>query len=147
VAIPEIKVVLNLNSIEEYDALMMRYQHPIYAPQRDEYGSPIDPTLMRNTFDAKDSEREMSYGNSVSAMSMLAMRMKWGVYGGNNLLSGGGGRTTPFDHISIHAGKNEHFVMIVVNDQQVTLKDPNELFPSDALVGSLILLTQGKLPT
>lgn len=69
---------------------------------------------------------------SVSLKAMIGMRLHLGL-----------GTKFPFDFIECHKTRqNKVFVFVVVDDNNVTLEDEWELFPSDALITQLILMKE-----
>lgn len=107
----------------------------------DEYGTPVEAFQMPDTFDA--NEANYSFNTQISAMSMLAMRMRWGYFSSVEMRLSTG-MSIPFDHLTIHRAKHKVFIMLVNNGTPVTLEDEPELFPSDALVAKLIMLAPGE---
>lgn len=124
------------------DILHPERNHTVPFPEekRDAFGTPFEWAQLENTFDKRSNPGMRSV--QPSAMSMLCMRMKWGPYADaeremfNPL--------TPFDHLSIHLGEEKACVFIVKDGQPVTIQDDIALFPSDALIGQLHVLTGSK---
>lgn len=112
------------------------------APSTDDFGTPADwmfmpPTHDKNTLNSEYRDRKMA-----SPMSMIAMRMKWGVFHGEDANNSRGpfAPPCPFDHMTVHLAEEKAIVFVVNNGQPVVLEDEKILFPSDKLVGQLQVL-------
>lgn len=112
--------------------------NPKPTPQEthDEYGTPLGAFELPDTFDLKEGvNMDRRY---VTAMSMLAMRMKWGPFNTSEIDRFN--PLTPFDHVSIHRGTEQVCVFVVVSGEPMVFADDVNLFPSDELVGKIRLL-------
>lgn len=108
--------------------------------ERDEWGTPQRIMEMPDTYDAFETGNDYMQ-NYVSPMSMLAMRMKWGPFRDRRGLEQGAfNPSVPFDHLTVHMGKERAIVMLVRNGEPVVLDDDLNLYPSDALCTKLRML-------
>lgn len=84
---------------------------------------------------AKTKHDETGYTNApTQLLRMLAMRLRVAA-----------GALMPFDFIQAHAINNERVVLFIVHkDTPMMLEDDGNLFPSDALITKLRLLTRGE---
>jgi len=103
--------------------------------EQDEWGSRYEHIVFPNEIDSYTYDQVSMRTHPVTPMSMLAMRMKWGSYAENNFAN-----RVPFDHVSIHHGKEKVYVFVVTQGRPVTLEDEVRLFPSDTLITQLIML-------
>lgn len=74
------------------------------------------------------------FGNNVSALGMLAMRMRWGQFGNRD------GELPPVEHIDAHGSGDKVFVFIVHKGEAMLIEDDKDLYPSDQLITKLRLL-------
>lgn len=115
-----------------------------FNPEKDEWGTPFEWAGMPDIYDIRDQNSMMNGRTLPSAMSMLCMRMKWGPY--NDQRAFGESTGVPFEHLSIHLGKEKAVVFIVTAGEPVTLEDEIGIFPSDALITQLRVLCERNTP-
>lgn len=116
---------------------------PAMGPHEDAFGTPLEWMELPSIFDAADKNREAIRMKHVSPMSMICMRMKWGMFSDPGPDSAGFMMPqVPFEHISVHLTKEVAIVFIVSKGEPVTIKDDANIFPSDALVTQLRMLEE-----
>lgn len=122
------------------------YNEPPPCPiENDDYGTPLGWIEYPETYDVS-IQRDAMMNRTVNPMTMIAMRMKWGVYK-DGVQFGTYNPPVPFEHMSVHLNAEKAIIFIVCNKQPVTLTDDLPLFPSDALVTQLRMLETGTQPT
>lgn len=150
------QININLESTNGIETLIGRINEAvypgIYGPRRvpeemhDKWGTPFECSQMPDTIDVRDRNNTMMMTRTVSPMSMLHMRMKWGPY--CDLTAGvGADASMPFDHLSIHLGAEKAIIFVVTRGDPVTIEDDAGLFPSDALITQLKMLEQRQTAT
>jgi len=108
------------------------------APAEDDFGTDLRILQSFPEFLDENANNQHFTGRYVvTPLSMLAMRMKWGMYSKNYDY---GSAKVPFQHISVHAGNEKVFVFVVVSGKSVTIEDDPKLFPSDTLITQLTML-------
>lgn len=126
----------------------MHVMHPMVAtqvpPDTDEFGTPYRWLNFPEQYDRNAYENGDFMSSNVQPMTLLAMRMGWGGYAAS--VGFGADTQPPFDHVSLHRGKDKVFVFVVVDGQSVTIEDELSMFPSDSLVTKLRMLKENKQP-
>lgn len=113
-------------------------------PENDEFGTPYRWLNFPEQYDRNAYENGDFMSSNVQPMTLLAMRMGWGGYA--TAVNFGDDTQPPFDHVSLHRGKEKVFVFVVTNGQSVTIEDETSMFPSDSLVTRLRMLNESKQP-
>jgi hypothetical protein len=136
-----LQIIFQPKSMQELESTLLRLDQikhggdPAAPPSHDQFGTALQLVYCGPEIWDIHSRVET---HDVTPLSMIAMRMKWGVYGRDpNTYREG---SIPFQHISVHAGQEKVFVFVVVNGKSVTIEDDPKLFPSDTLVTQLTML-------
>lgn len=148
-----VNITYNVTSAFELSKALRTVYHDLYEPAEapaqifDEWGSPLPGKAVPEPDYFDRYEEGIIYGarSKMKPFTLLAMRMRWGVYAEPLQQSDMGlGNGVPFDHVSLHVGSEKVFVFIVTAGKQVTIEDEIKLFPSDTLITQLKMLEPPK---